>query len=92
VHAVSVNDGFYYPRDITITLGDSVLWTWADNHDHSVTEGTTPDPIEEPRLFDSGIQSSGTFGHRFSVTGSYSYFCREHGDMGMTGRITIAQP
>jgi plastocyanin len=62
------------------------------NDDHSVTSGTDPDdPSEEPRLFDSGIQDSGSFGRRFAQAGTFTYFCREHWDMGMTGRVT-AQP
>ena len=92
LHGVTVDDGFFYPRELTIVSGDSVLWTWHLNDDHSVTAGTSPDPSEEPRLFDSGIKSSGSFGHRFTQAGSFSYFCREHGDMGMTGRVTVEQP
>lgn len=92
-HAVTIDDGFYYPRDITIVRGDSVLWTWAVNDDHSVTSGTDPDNLsEEPRLFDSGIQNSGNYGHRFSQTGSFTYFCREHWDMDMNGRVTVDLP
>ncbi len=51
-HAVTVDDRFFYPEDISISVGDSVLWTWAVNDDHSVTSGTTPDPTEDPRMFD----------------------------------------
>jgi plastocyanin len=92
-HAVTIDDGFFFPEDITIARGDSVLWTWAVNDDHSVTSGTDPDdPSEEPRLFDSGIRSSGNFGHRFNQLGGYSYFCREHWDMNMTGSVTVQQP
>jgi len=91
-HAVTIDDGFFYPEDITIVSGDSVLWTWAVNDDHSVTSGTTPDPSEDPRLFDSGIRSSGNFGYRFAQMGSFTYFCREHWDMGMNGRVTVEQP
>ncbi len=92
VHAVSINDGSYYPKDLTIVRGDSVLWTWAVNDDHSVTSGTTPDPSEDPRLFDSTVRSSGSFGHRFGQTGTFSYFCRKHWDMGMTGTVTVEAP
>jgi plastocyanin len=91
-HAVTVDDGSFFPEEITIASGDSVLWTWAVNDDHSVTSGTSPDPSENPRLFDSGIKSSGSFGHRFTQIGSFTYFCREHWDMGMNGRVTVEQP
>ena len=88
-HAVTIDDGFFFPEDLTVANGDSVTWTWHLNDDHSVTEGTSPDPGEEPRLFDSGIRSSGNFGYRFKQTGSVTYFCREHWDMGMTGRVLV---
>jgi len=92
-HAVTIDDGFYYPRDITIVRGDSVLWSWSVTDDHSVTSGTDPDdPSEEPRLFDSGIKSSGNYGHRFAQAGSFTYFCREHWDMGMNGSVTVDLP
>ena len=92
-HAVTIDDGFYYPREITIVRGDSVLWTWAVNDDHSVTSGTDPnDPSEEPRLFDSGIMNSGNYGHRFTQAGSFTYFCREHWDMDMNGAVTVELP
>lgn len=91
-HAVTIDDGFFYPEEITIADGDSVTWTWRVNDDHSVTEGTSPDPSEEPRAFDSGVQSSGHFGHRFAQTGTSTYFCREHWDMGMTGRVVVENP
>jgi plastocyanin len=92
VHAATVDDGFFYPKDLTITAGDSVTWTWRINADHSVTSGTTPDPSEDPRLFDSGVRNSGSFGHRFGQTGTFSYFCRKHWDMGMTGTVTVEAP
>ncbi|MCI0451187.1 MAG: plastocyanin/azurin family copper-binding protein [Candidatus Latescibacteria bacterium] len=84
-----MGDGSFFPRTITIAPGDSVLWTWSVNDDHSVTSGTTPDPSEDPRAFDSGIQNSGNFGHRFTQLGAYTYSCREHWDMGMTGTVTV---
>ncbi len=89
-HAVTIDDGFFYPEEISIVDGDSVTWTWRfDNDDHSVTAGTSPDPSENPRLFDSGIRRSGNFGYRFTQSGSVSYFCREHWDMGMSGRVIV---
>ncbi len=92
VHAVTVDDGTYYPKEITIVRGDSVAWTWRLNDDHSVTSGTSPDPSEDPRLFDSGVQGGGTFGFRFTQTGTFSYFCRKHWNMGMTGQVTVQAP
>ncbi len=88
-HAVTIDNDFFYPEVITIVAGDSITWTWRFNDNHSVTSGTTPDPSEDPRLFDSGTRSSGNFGVRFPQIGTFTYFCREHWDMGMTGTVTV---
>ena len=37
--------------------------------------------------FDSGIQESGTFAHRFKSSGTYDYRCTVHS--GMTGRVVV---
>jgi len=85
----------------TVHVGDTVKWTWHDS-DHSVTSGTckqtcnysecttTCDPSG---LFDSGVQSSGftLTGGPFMGTGTFPYFCVNHGTMGMTG-ILIVKP
>lgn len=91
-HAVTVDDGDFFPPEITIAPGDSITWTWRLNDDHSVTSGVSPDDGQSPRMFDSGIQDSGSFGFRFAALGSFTYFCREHWDMGMTGRVIVEQP
>lgn len=87
---VRVLDNRFSPRDVTIAVGDSVTWSWEGAGSHSVTQGTTDDPSEDPgRLFDSGIQSSGTFGFRFTSAGTVPYFCRPHLSAGMTGTVTV---
>jgi plastocyanin len=91
-YAVTVDDGDFFPNEITIAPGDSITWTWRLNDDHSVTSGTSPGDGQDPRMFDSGIQDSGNFGFRFPSQGSFTYFCREHWDMGMTGRVNVETP
>lgn len=91
-HAVTVDDGDFYPPEITIAPGDSITWTWRLNNDHSVTSGTSPGDGQDPRTFDSGIRNAGNFGFRFRASGSFTYFCREHWNMGMTGRVIVEQP
>jgi len=86
---ITVQSNSFSPASVTIAVGDSVTWRWADGS-HSVTQGTTPDASQDPaRLFDSGVRSSGTFGHRFTSAGTVPYFCRVHFYMGMNGTITV---
>ena len=87
---VRIVDNAFSPRDVSISVGDSVTWRWDGGNNHSVTQGTTPDASQDPtRLFDSPIKSSGTFGYRFTAEGTVPYFCRPHFSMGMRGTITV---
>jgi len=87
---IRVLDNSFSPRNVTIALGDSVTWRWDGNMSHSVTQGTTPNASQDPiRLFDSGEQTSGTFGFRFTNAGTVPYFCRPHFSADMKGTITV---
>jgi plastocyanin len=86
---IDVGANFFRPATATITEGDSVTWVWLGGAGgHTVTEGTPPNPPSP--LFDSPQKSSGTFGYRFNIAGTYPYFCRVHG-AAMSGTI-IVQP
>ena len=86
---IEVRANSFAPATATVSEGDSVTWVWAGGAGgHTVTEGTPPNPPTP--LFDSPQQSSGTFGYRFNVPGTYPYFCRVHG-AAMSGTI-IVQP
>jgi plastocyanin len=88
---IHILDNRYSPSSVTISVGDSVTWSWDGNNSHSVTHGTSPtNPPDASKLFDSPIQSSGTFGYRFNNAGTFVYFCRPHFPA-MTGSV-IVQP
>lgn len=43
---------FFEPANVTIGVGNSVTWKREGRNAHSVTQGTTPDPSQDPsRLF-----------------------------------------
>lgn len=84
---VRVVDNQFIPRDITISAGDSVTWSFEGSARHTVTEGT--DPNAPTHLFDSPLMSSGTFGYRFNSTGLVNYFCRPHFLNNMRGTVTV---
>ena len=87
---IHIVDNRFSPAAVTIDVGDSVTWSWEGNNSHSVTHGTSPTvPPDIQKLFDTPIQSSGTFGYRFNNSGTFAYFCRPHFDMGMKGTITV---
>jgi len=85
---VSVRDNSFSPRDITISVGDSVTWSFEGSNLHTVTEGANANPPSP--LFDSPLMRSGTFGYRFTTAGAFPYHCRPHIGVGMTGSVTVA--
>jgi plastocyanin len=84
---VGANGLKFTPQDVTITVGDTVEWIWADNF-HSATSGTPGNP---DGLFDSGILNNGaTFSFTFTGAGTFPYFCSPHGACcGMIGSVTV---
>ncbi len=84
---VTVGDNFYSPANITVTSGSTVTWTWTGANQHTVTSGT-PGGTGVGTLFNSPIQTTGTFVFTFTQTGTYPYFCLIHG-AAMTGSVTV---
>ena len=66
----------------TITVGDTVEWTWGGSNPHTVFSTTA-------ESFDSGTpQTSGTFSHTFNAVGTYAYICGVHGNS-MAGTVVV---
>lgn len=75
----------FSPVNLTVILGDTVLWVNADTMAHTTTSGTSGTP---DGLFDSGDMPPGAgFAHTFTSEGVFDYYCDYHS--GMTGRITV---
>ncbi|MEZ4779529.1 MAG: T9SS type A sorting domain-containing protein [Flavobacteriaceae bacterium] len=85
-HFIDWSTGVGAAGSITIEVGDTVTWTWADALPHSVTSdaGAT-------ETFDSGIITGlgTTFSYTFNLPGTNPYGCDVHS--GMTGVITVEQ-
>ncbi|BBH18589.1 hypothetical protein Back2_28760 [Nocardioides baekrokdamisoli] len=74
--SVAIQNFAYSPQVVTITVGSTVTWTNDDGTDHTVTS------LSGPGAFDSGqIASGGTYSHRFTVVGTYTYHCADHSMM-----------
>ncbi|HVL91482.1 MAG TPA: plastocyanin/azurin family copper-binding protein [Actinomycetota bacterium] len=89
------------PKDKFVVAGDTVVWTYDDANGapHTVTRETTPErfdsspsncprtnPLEPDDCLDSNNR---TYSHRFDRPGTYSYFCKVHGQS-MSGTIHVA--
>jgi plastocyanin len=91
------NELRYVPEEVTILLGQAVVWTNTSTVVHTVTA----DPAlakqrrsvqlpEGAQPFNSGpIAPGATFRHTFDVPGLYVYFCIPHELEGMIGRINV---
>ncbi len=76
-HKVSVKDLKYAPRELKIKKGDTVIWTNADERDHTVTA--------DDESFKSGNIGDGeTYKRKFEKAGRYKYHCEYHPRMKAT--------
>ena len=87
----------YDPTELTIKRGDTVEWRNRQIYKHSITcdpaKARKPENTAMPaaaKAFDSDMLSQDqTFKQRFTVAGTYKYFCREHQAMGMIGTVIV---
>lgn len=79
-NAVSVNDDFFSPANVQVSVGTTVTWTWASGattHNVTFNDGTG-----------SGDKNAGqSFSRTFSTAGTFNYHCTLHG--GMTGSVVV---
>jgi len=98
-HTVTVGpngDHVFSPATLTISVGDDVHWVWGSSG-HTVTSGAmvgTPDgafcsPSDTGCSNNPTSSAGATYDHVFSAPGTFSYYCRIHGQDGMTGSITV---
>jgi len=77
---------FFLQSEVTIGVGESVIWHNDSGVIHTVTSGSFDDGTDG--VFDSSIIMSGdTFTHTFTETGQYEYFCSIH--PWMTGIVNV---
>ena len=68
---VSIRDLSFSPAQITVSVGDTVIWRNEDDRDHSV--------VADDKSFGSGnIKPKGKYAHAFGQKGTFSYSCSYH--------------
>ena len=101
---VDMTDGLKFePEDVTIGVGDTVVWETVGAVAHSVTayEEDLPEGAEffasgefetetaaRQSYPDGSVGTDETYEHTFEVTGTYPYFCVPH-ESGMVGTVTV---
>ena len=82
-HQVQISGFAFRPGTLTVTVGDTVTWTNADDSPHTVTAESGP--------FDSGnIDEGGSYSFTFTKAGTYAYRCDYHSEMKAT--IVVVAP
>ncbi len=85
--AVAVQTFQFRPKILEIPVGASVIWTNADEIEHTVTSGA---PDSTDARFGGQLAAKGsTFSFTFNRAGSYRYFCNRH--QFMRGEIRVTQ-
>lgn len=80
-HQVAIEGMAFVPADITVAVGDTVVFTNNDGAPHTATA--------DNGSFDTGRLSRGQSGQlTFGQAGTYTYFCAVHPRM--KGSITVA--
>ena len=87
--SVTVQSNSFTPKNIAITVGDTVTWTNIQGtHNVNGTQTTFP---ANPASFGNGSAASSpwTYSFVFDSPGSYNYQCDPHASLGMTGTVTV---
>ncbi len=76
------------PAEISVGVGETVMWTNDDTAAHTVSSGSAADGPDD--IFESGLFMAGaTFEATFDTEGEYPYFCMVH--PWMAGTVIVAE-
>lgn len=92
VHEVTVQSNSFTPKNLTISVGDTVIWTNIGGF-HNVNGSSDAFP-DNPDSFTSGAASATdwTYTFVFTKSGKYNYQCDPHVTIGMVGSVTVEIP
>ncbi|MBF6356217.1 cupredoxin family copper-binding protein [Nocardia higoensis] len=76
---VNVDDMAFSPANVSVRVGDTVTWIFADSVPHSV-QGIG----DKAMGINSPILTAGEWSYTFTVPGEYRYLCSLHPDMRAT--------
>jgi plastocyanin len=83
-HSVSIRNMEFNPSSLTVKPGDTVVWTNADDRDHTVVASDNSFKSEN-------LRPKATFSHTFTKAGRFGYACSYHPRMKATIVVTDAK-
>ena len=89
-HNVEVTNFKFTPDEISINIGDMVIWTNTEgSHNVNGTQATFPN---NPDYFGNDVGAAGwTFSHVFTIPGEYNFQCDPHASSGMDGKVIVLE-
>jgi plastocyanin len=78
--AVTVENFNFVSASVTVPAGTTVVWTNADDIEHTVT-------ASDNSFSSAPIEPNDQFAHTFNAPGTYTYFCAIHPFM--TGKVIV---
>lgn len=79
---VAYGNFYFHPSNLTIHVGDTVIWTNAGSGSHTVTGLTTGEPL-------CGGSAVNACTNTFNIAGTFLYQCNFHYFLGMTGVVNV---
>ena len=94
-HIVTTVASTFSPGNITITQGDSIMWTALQPFFHNVAETNCPASVAS--VYNGGFRSGNpdavpSFTQLFNTPGTFCYICETHVGVSMFGSVTVQQP
>lgn len=84
---VSVTNYVYSPAEVTINVGDKVIWK-NNGGNHNVNGSKTKFPAN-PESFGNSLGTGWTYEYTFTTAGTYNYQCDPHAAFGMVGKVIV---
>lgn len=82
-YKVGMNNWEFHPPVLAIKAGDTVVWVNDDDSHHKII-------FEDASLKGSdNVKPERQFSLTFERVGEYNYYCKYHGEYGMTGTIIV---
>ena len=76
----------FSPAEVTIQVGQTVTWTWAQG---ATGHNVTPDDGSIPEGENALSNAPHSYSYTFDQAGTYHYHCAAHGATGMTGTVIV---
>ena len=87
-HKVNMKDWLFNPKVLTVDAGDMVSWVNKDDTMHNIYFGE--DLPQAPQKDNpEKIRVRKEFSLKFEKAGEYNYYCKNHLDYGMTGKVIV---